>query len=402
MDKKTSGLIKFVFDYPFDLGIPSNSYYPVTLFPKKDAALVKIFRKEGIQSFDKRYVQREKTGEISFIEKLHFSDKNASIKLVLENGGVTQIVAGEGGHVIYPWFFSEIEIVFIIKDMFFLHDDSAYNIVFSRMYSFFNKFLSAYRQTSGVRNRFLSIEDDFSLYTLCYISEFSETEKNNPTENLFKLQEEQRKFIPYPMRGDKSKKDDVPLFRGRYTSVSKTDIKEPMIDTSKYESFLKCLSGSEIRAYRRMLLSGLERISLSADYQAAIVDFDTAVDMTVSFHLRKFLKDDGKNDQEITDLFEDYKGEYATTIKRVGQLEKYLLTNASKADKDGFLRESDECKKWLEIARKRRNAITHEGKIFERKEAEENFQISQKFIIFMESLCNQSAVRLCGSLMKLA
>ncbi len=389
MDKKTSGLIKFVFDYPFDLGVSSNFYYPVTLFPKKDVALVKIFRKEGIQSFDKRYVQRERTGESSFLEKLHFSDKSAYLKLVLENGGVTQIVAGEGGHVIYPWFFSEIEIVFVTDDIFCLHDDSACNKAFNRMYSFFNKFLSAYRQIGSVRNRFLSIEDDFSLYTLCYISEFSETEKNNPTENLFKLQKERRKFISYPMRGDKSEKDDSPLFRGRYASVSKTDIKEPMIDISKYESFLKCLSGSEIRPYRRMLLSGLERISLSADYQAAIVDFDTAVDMTVSFHLRKFLKDDGKNDQEITDLFEDYKSEYSTTNKRVIQLEKCLITNALKAKKEGFLKESDECKRWREIARKRRNDVAHEGKIFERKEVEESFSISQKFIIFIENICNQ-------------
>lgn len=141
-----------------------------------------------------------------------------------------------------------------------------------------------------------------------------------------------------------------------------------------------------------MLLSGLERISLSADYQAAIVDFDTAVDMTVSFYLRKFLKDDGKNDQKITDLFEDCKSEYSTTNKRVTQLEKSLLANKLATNKEGFLKESNECKNWRDIARKRRNDVAHAGKEFSRKEVEENFQISQKFIIFIESFCNSKVI----------
>lgn len=392
MDNKTPGIIKFIFDYPFDLGVPSDLHHPVAFFPQKDVALVKISRKEGIQSFDKRYVQREKAGESSFLEDLHFSDKTASIKFVLENGGVTQTVAGEGGHVIYPWFFSEVEIIFVVDDIFFLHNDSACDDVFNRMYSFFNKFLSAYRQIGSVRNRFLSIDDDFSLYTLCYISEFFETEKSNPTESLFKLQKEKREFIPYPMRGDKSQKDDIPLFRGRYASVSKTDIKEPIIDTSKYESFLKCLSGPEIRSYRKMLLSGLERISLSTDYQAAIVDFDTAVDMTASFYLRKNLKDSGKSEQEIKDLFdesikESRKSGYTTTSKRISGLAEFLCAASLINDKKDFL-ESEQHKKWRDIARKRRNDVVHEGEIFSRKEAEESFQISQRFIIFIESLCN--------------
>lgn len=391
MDNKTPGIIKFIFDYPFDLGVPSDLHHPVALFPQKDVALVKISRKEGIQSFDKRYVQKEKVGKNPFLEKLQFSDKTTSTKVVLENGGVTQTVAGEGGHVIYPWFFSEVEIIFVVDDIFFLHNDSACDDAFNRMYSFFNKFLSAYRQIGSVRNRFLSIDDDFSLYTLCYISEFFETEKSNPTESLFKLQKEKREFIPYPMRGDKSQKDDIPLFRGRYASVSKTDIKEPIIDTSKYESFLKCLSEPEIRSYRKMLLSGLERISLSTDYQAAIVDFDTAVDMAVSFYLRKFLQDNGKDDQEITDLFEDYKSNYATTNKRIAGLAEYLSEKELICDKKDFL-ESEQYIKWRDIGRKRRNDIVHAGKIFGRKEVEENFQISQKFIIFIESICDKKVV----------
>lgn len=391
MTKKVHGLIKFVFDYPFDLGVLSNHYYPVLVHSQKDVALVKINRKEGIQSFDKRYVQREKIGKNSFLEKLSFSNKIASIKVVLKNGGVTQTVAGEGGHVIYPWFFSEIEIVFVVDNLFCLHNDNECDEVFDRMYSFFNKFLSAYRQIGSVRNRFLSVDDDFSLYTLCYTSEFTEDEQKNPAESLLKLLKEQREFVSYPMQGNKGKKDDIPLCRGRYASVSKTDVKEPVIDSSKYESFLKCLSGPEIRPYRKMLLSGLERISLSADYQAAIVDFDTAVDMAVSFYLRKFLKDDGKNDQEITDLFEDYKSEYATTNKRIVQLEKYLLANQLPKDKDGFLKKSNECNNWHDIARKRRNDVAHAGKTFDRKEVEESFQISQKFIIFIENLCKENA-----------
>jgi hypothetical protein len=388
MDKITPGIVKFVFDYPFDLGVLSNRYYPVLIHSQKDVALVKINRKEGIQSFDKRYVQREKIGESPFLEKLQFSEKIASIKIVLKNGGITQTVAGEGGHAIYPWFFSEIEIVFVVDNLFCLHDDNKCDEVFNRMYSFFNKFLSAYRQIGTVRNRFLSVDDDFSLYTLCYISGFTKDEQKKPAESLLKLSKDQREFIPYPMQGDKSKKDDIPLCRGRYASVSKTDVKELDIDSSKYESFLKCLSGPEIRPYRKMLLSGLERISLSSDYQAAIIDFDTAVDMAVSFHLRKFLKDNGKNNQEVTDLFEDYKSEYSTTNRRVAQLEKSLLANKLATNKEGFLTESNECKRWREIARKRRNDVAHSGKEFDRKEVEESFQISQKFIIFMESLCN--------------
>ncbi|EKE11524.1 MAG: hypothetical protein ACD_15C00066G0019 [uncultured bacterium] len=387
MTKKVRGLIKFVFDYPFDLGILTGRYYPV-IFSKKDIALVKVNRREGIQSFDKRYVQREKIGESPFLEKLQFSEKIASTKFVLKNGGVTQAVAGEGGYVIYPWFFSEIEIVFVVDDIFCLHNDNECDKALDRMYSFFNKFLSAYRQVGSVRNRFLSADDDFSLYTLCYISEFTENEQKNPAESLLKILKEKREFTPYPMQGDKSEKDDIPLCRGRYASVSKTDVKELTIDSSKYESFLKYLSGPEIRPYRKILLSGLERISLNYDYQAAIIDFDTAVDMAVSFHLRKFLKDNGKNDQEITDLFEDYKSEYSTTNKRVAQLEKSLLANKLATNEEGFLKESNECKSWRDIARKRRNDVAHSGKEFNRKEVEESFQISQKFIIFMESLCN--------------
>jgi len=389
---KGRGLIKFVFDYPFNLGILPDFYYPVALFPQKDVALIRVFRKEGVQSFDKRYVQREKVGENPFLETLKFQDKIATTKIVLKNGGITHIVAGEGGYVTYPWFFSEVEIIFVVDDIFFLHDDSVCNDALNRMYSFFNKFLSAYRQIGSVRNRFLSIDDDFSPYTLCYISEFSETEKSNPAESLFKLQKEKRVFIPYPMRGDKSQKDDVPLFRGRYASVSKTDIKEPIIDTSKYESFLKCLSGPEIRSYRKMLLSGLERISLSTDYQAAIVDFDTAVDMATSFYLRKNLKDSGKSEQEIKDLFdesikESRKNGYTTTSKRISGLAECLCTAGLINNKKDFL-ESEQHKKWRDIARKRRNDVVHEGEIFSRKEVEESFQISQRFIIFIESLCN--------------
>lgn len=394
MNKKTPGLVKFVFDYPFDLGISSDFYYPVTLFPQKDVALVKIFAKEGTQSFDKRYIQKEKVGESPFLEKLQFSDKNTSVKVVLENGGVMQTVAGEGGYVIYPWFFSEVEVIFSVDDIFILSNDHTGNDTVNRMYSFFNKFLSAYRQISGdTINRSLSINDDFSLYTLCYISEFSETEKNNPAENLFKLQKEQREFAPYPMRGSESQKDDIPFFRGRYASVSKTDIKKPTINIEKYESFYKCLSGFDIAPYRRMLLSGLERISLSADYQAAIVDFDTAVDMTASFYLRKYIKDSGKSDQEIKDLFdesieESRKSGYTTTNKRISGLVEYLYAKGLISDKKDFL-ESEQRKKWRDIARKRRNDVVHEGKIFDRKEVKESFNISQKFIIFIENLCNQ-------------
>lgn len=387
MTKKVCGLIKFVFDYPFDLGVLS-SYYPVITSSLKDVALVKVNRKEGIQSFDKRYVQREKIGENPFLEKLSFSGKIASTKVVLENGEVTQTVAGEGGYAIYPWFFSEIEIIFSVDNIFYLHNNNECDKAFDRMYSFFNKFLSAYRQVGSVRNRFLSVDDDFSLYTLCYISGFTENEQKNPVESLLKILKEQREFTPYPMRGDKSEKDDIPLCRGRYASVSKTDVRELTIDSLKYESFLKCLSGPEIRPYRKMLLSGIERISLNYDYQAAIIDFDTAVDMAVSFHLRGFLKNSGKNDQEITDLFEDYKSEYSTTTKRVAQLEKSLLADKLATNKEGFLKESTECKNWRDIARKRRNDVAHAGKEFNRKEVEESFKISQKFIIFMESLCN--------------
>ena len=208
----------------------------------------------------------------------------------------------------------------------------------------------------------------------------------DPNQILMNMQKRERIFSPYKMRGDKSEVDDIPLIRARYATINKTDRRKADIDLKEYSKFYRFLVEEDIRPYREMLLLGLERIVVDDDCRSAIIDFDTAVDMVVVFYLRKFFVRNGCSENEINDLFDETckkKKKYITTPSRIGKLSLFLF------DSDKEFKEKDEFKNWQNIARKRRNEIIHQGRKFERKDAEENFKISQRFVLFVESECKK-------------
>lgn len=404
MDKKP-GLVKFVFDYPFNIGLSSDFYYMVRLSDVEDAiALVKTSDKEGIQVYNKGLVQRDRgAGKDPVLEEIKGNAKTTQLTAVFEGGSVLHVVAGEVGRVTHPWFFSEIQIIFAVEDVYAVLGNSESSIEALRLvYKFFNKFLLAYRHSSGeIRNRFLTEENDISLYMLLYISEFSEEEKKMGSIDILakmpiKETMDNRKFYPYPMRGDATQEDDIPLIKGRHISLTMTDAKKPKITVEQLKSFMQASGGFyEVSPYRSMLLSGLERIGLDTDYNASIINFDTAVEMTIAFFITKMLKEEGMSAEAIEDLFDETIAnsralrpkDYLTTESRVSRFEESL--NKMRTGKQLAkikIRDTEEYKKWKSDVRVKRNKIVHAGKQFGEADAKSAFSASQKLVLFIEKI----------------
>lgn len=392
MNEIKPGLVKFVFDYPFHLGLDSGFYYFVKLADVKDAiALIKVTDKEGIQTFDKGFVQRaEKELSDPVLQPVLGNARSSKINAVLNNG-VVHVVASEVGKVIYPWFFTEIQVIFAVEDVYSTIANPTNSLEITRLvYKFFNHFLTAYRHVSSdIRNRLLLEEDDITLYKLLYVSEFTEEEKNKSAlEILAKLpvkeNMDRRKFLPYPINGPASKEDDIPLIVGRYVSPLKTDAKKPLMSPVQLQSFLEGAAGNyRVEAYRTMLLSGLERLVLDTDFRNAVISFDTGVDMTVHFFLSKVFKLEGKTDSEIEALIQ--QSPYLTTERRIKRLEENLnkirsLKNLTPID----IKSSPEYEAWRLNTRIVRNRIVHEGIPPTEDATKKAFQAAQNFIKLLE------------------
>lgn len=400
MPELKHGLLKFVFDYPYHIGVPDGEY--VIRLRDGSPGVVRIFGKEGIQSYDKSLNQRpcpEGSEEPELIE-VEGNSKNAQIIVTTNNDAAVYTVAGEKGKVTYPWYFSSVEVIFSVNNIYgSIATPSNQEEAYRFMREFFNKFLYSYRHASAdVFTRILNKESDILLYILLYVNEFSDQEQadgslSDVLINLEKLNS--REFKPYPMQGPSTSPEIIPLVSGRYSSYTSTDLKKPILSVEKIP-LLKgnCVSLDEMPAYRKMLLSGLEKIALDDDYNSAIINFDTVVEMTAASIISEALKRGGKTEQEIEDLFDESipasyqlrdQG-YLTTMKRMTRLEEFINeSNTQKSLSTLVMKDAQEFKDWNEKVRRKRNKIVHAGKFYGEVEAREAFTAAQKFMIFLEN-----------------
>lgn len=401
MSQPKPGLLRFVFDYPYHIGVPAGSYL-VRL--KADAiGVIKISGREGIQSYDKSLNQRPRLEDNEEPELIAVEGDQRSGRVIMttNNGAAIYTIAGEKGKSIYPWYFSSVEIIFAVNDVYASIETESNAIEARRlMQGFFNKFLHCYRHSSAdTFTRILSEESDLSLYVLLYINEFSDEEikggfLGDVLTNFEKL--DSRKFKPYPVQGVRGKEDIVPIIEGRHTSpFTSTDIKKSIIDGGKLNNIKNnCYALDEMPSYRKMFLSGLEKIALDSDYKSAIINFDTAVEMAVASIITEALRRKGKTEQEIEDLFDESvsasyqlqdKG-YLTTMRRMKRLEEAIN---EVRDQNGManlvLKNTIEYKDWDEKVRKKRNKIVHAGRTYNEAEAKDAFIAGQKFILFLEN-----------------
>ncbi len=321
--------------------------------------------------------------------------------MTTNNGAAIYTIAGEKGKSIYPWYFSSVEVIFAVNDVYASIATESNAIEARRlMQGFFNKFLHCYRHSSAdTFTRILSEENDLSLYVLLYINEFSDEERKSGflgdiLTNFEKL--DSRKFKPYPVQGVRGGEDIIPIIEGRHTSpFTSTDIKKSILNEGKLSNINgNCYALDEMPSYRKMFLSGLEKIALDNDYKSAIINFDTAVEMAVASIITEALRRKGKTEQEIEDLFDESvsasyqlqdKG-YLTTMRRMKRLEEAINEVRSKKSIVNLaLKNTTEYKDWSEKVRNKRNKIVHAGKTYNETEAKEAFVAGQKFILFLEN-----------------
>jgi hypothetical protein len=398
------GFIKIIFDYPFHLGVP-NAFFPIRLDDDKNKiALIGITTREGMQTFDKGKLIRN--NPIEGKTDLKFEDAGLETKGVElcgfgeDNQPLFYVIASKHGKSIYPWFFSEVEIIFPVNHIYTAWSDSTNSRHINDLsMQFFNKFLLAYRNASqDVFNKFLSESEDFASYKTLYISEFSEEEKKKSYDKLI-LPDliRKRSFKPYPMKTD-MKETDIPLIETKICPLFMTNAKKKMIKPEQIEPLIMGGAGVfGIQIFNQILLSGMERYAMDKDYRIAILEFDTAVEVAVMFFLVTTLIKLGKSDLEINKLFDEEDKDarelqrkrrgYLTTHSKIKRLDEHFskLRGERKLSNINIYK-SSECNDWNLLVRKKRNAIVHAWEYFKKDDCEKAFNAAQKFIRFIQKI----------------
>jgi len=398
------GFIKIIFDYPFHLGVP-NALFPIRLDDDKEKiALIGITAREGMQTFDKGKLIRNQP--IEGKTNLKFEDAGAETKGMEicgfgeENQPLFWVIASKHGKSVYPWFFSEIEIIFPVNHVYAAWSDPTNSKYVNNLsVQFFNKFLLAYRNASqDVFNKYLSESDDFTSYKALYISEFTEEENKKPTaELLMPGLVKQRAFKPYPMKAD-MKETDIPLIQAKICPPLMTNAKKKMIKVEQVKPLLAGGAGIfSIQIFNQILLSGMERYAMDKDYRMAILEFDTAVEMAIMFFLVTALIKLGKSDQEIDKLFDEENNEareiqrkgqgYLTTHSKIKRLDEHFAELRKKQNfSEVNIYKSQECNDWNLLVRKKRNAVVHAWEHFGEDDCKKAFDAAQKFIRFIQKI----------------
>lgn len=406
------GFIKIIFDYPFHLGVP-DALFPIRLDDDEDEdkiALIGIIAREGVQTFDKGKLIRNRPIEGKTDIKLEDTGSETKGTELCgfgeDNQPVFYVIASRHGKSIYPWFFSEIEIIFPVNHIYAAWSDPVNSkYVNDLSVQFFNKFLLAYRNTSqDVFNKFLSKSENFISYKALYISEFNKEEKKKPSaELLLPHLVKKRTFKPYPIRAD-MKETDIPLIQAKIYSPFMTNIKRKMIKPEQIKPLIRGGVGiHSIQIFNQILLSGMERYAMDKDYRMAILEFDTAVEMAVIFFLVATLVKLGKSDQEIAKLVDEEnsdarelqkKGQgYLTTYSKIKRLDEHFteLRKKQKLSEISIFK-SQERNDWNLLVRKKRNAIVHAWEHFGEDDCKKAFDAAQKFIRFIQKIGEETVV----------
>jgi len=397
------GFIKIIFDYPFHLGV-SDALFPIRLDDDKDKiALIEIIAREGVQTFDKGKLIRNRPIEGKTDIKLEDTGSETKGTEICgfgeDNQPVFYVIASRHGKSIYPWFFSEIEIIFPVNHIYAAWSDPVNSKYINDLsVQFFNKFLLVYRNASqDVFNKFLSKSENLISYKALYISEFDKEEKKKPSpELLLPSLVKKRTFKPYPIRTD-MKKTDIPLIQAKTCSPLMTNIKKT-IKPEQMESLIRDGMGvHNIKIFDQILLSGMERYAMDKDYRMAILEFDTAVEMAVMFFLVEALVKLGKSDQEIAKLFDEEnrdakelqkKGQgYLTTHSKIKRLDKHFTELRKKQElSETSIFKSQKRNDWNLLVRKKRNRIVHAWEHFGEDDCKKAFDAAQKFIRFIQKI----------------
>lgn len=397
------GFIKVVFDYPYSLGVPST-FYPSAMKAENLFSLIKVETREGVQIYDKGKILRDNESDgkgVVVSEKKDSSRINSEIVGTALNGNPAfHHVVGRDGLSEYPWYFCEVQVLFPVNDVYSAWSNAEnQEFILKTTAKLFNRFLLHYRHVSNdVHNRLLGENGDLTFYTKIYISNLSAEERGVPTLSLLSPQKiEERVFVPYPMLGDNTPQDTVPLVRAKMTSPMMNNGEKELIKPEIAALLIKGSGGVyDIKIFNEVLLSGLERFAMDDDYRVAIIEFDTAVEMAVMYYLHLLLKKEGMTQQQIEDLFDDTneqsqdmerkrKGYLSTgsRIKRLNELNtKYLgIKNMPLESIYG-----SKYNEWQSDVRKKRNASVHAWERFEKEDAEKAFIAAQKFVRHIQGI----------------
>ena len=392
------GLVKIVFDYPFDIGIPPM-FFPVVVNGFEEIGAIRVTRFEGVQTFDKGRVLREEiSGTEKKIVKVELSDIPKAAPEIVgfgeENIPAFHHVISEKGASSFPWFYSRVEVVFCINDI-----KSAWatpqnsNFITEMVIKLFNQFLLVYRDVSvDVHNKPLSKEENIALYKELYTSELSEDEKLlNPIQLLSNEFIDKKTFKPFF-----NNPSPFPLVHGSISTPLKNNIKKKEIGEEQALAFLqKAATPASIPVFNQVLLSSMERLIMDNDPRMTIVDLDTAVEMTVAHYLFLLLGKEGKTFEEIVDLFDDEveaswklgKSGYLTTVNRINRLEELFNKKlTSKGSPEIRIKDTEEYKNWHKLVRRRRNAGVHAWHQFDSITARESFNAAQKFVRYLQKI----------------
>ena len=404
------GLVKVVFDYPFDIGL-MDMYFPVAVTGQGDTGMVKITRLEGIQTFDKGKVLREDNSDNKKkIIKLELPDdqknKPELVGFAEENIPAFHHVIGDRGMSSYPWFYCKVEIIFPINDI-----KSAWSnpqnqdFINDIVIKLFNKFILVYRDvTTDIYNKYLTKEENIALYKELYISEFSEEEKSLPTNKILSNNFlTNRNFSPFLNFPNNAGPNPFPLVQGSITTPLKNNVKKKEVEQGQAMAFLhKVVMPASIPVFNQVLLSSMERLVMDNDPRMTIVDLDTAVEITIAHYLFGFLLEEGKTLNEIVDLFDDEieaswklreKG-YLTTMNRLARLEEFFNKKFLASSKPSItIKNTQEYKDWNKLVRKRRNAAVHAWEQFNDTMARESFGAAQKFIRYLQKIGDELLIK---------
>lgn len=408
----TPGLIKVIFDYPFDVGI-MDMYFPVVFSGLENMGMVKVTRLEGVQIYDKSKILREdSSGDKKEIKKLELPDggkiKPEIVGFGKDNNPAFHHIISERGISSYPWFYCKVEVVFCVNDI-----KSAWSnrenstFINNTVMELFNKFLLVYRDaTTDIYNKYLNKDVDIVLYKELYVSEFSEEEKLLPItkilNNEFLANRVFKPFFNFPSDSS-GNPNPFPFVQGSISTPLKNNVRKKNIEQDKALIFLQKITvPASIPIFNQVLLSSMERLVMDNDPRMTIVDLDTAVEMTIAHYLFGFLTEEGKTIEEVVNLFDDEaetsqklgnKG-YLTTTNRLNRLEEFFNKKLVLASKPAIIfKETQEWKDWHKLVRKRRNAAVHAWEQFDDTAARESFGASQKFIRYLQKVGDELLVK---------
>lgn len=412
-DVDKPGVVKVVFDYPFQIGVPNEVYIPVTI-PYKDgtaSAMLRVYKHEGSIVFDKN-TQLRKIGKepkykviLKEINPKRLAEKIKGIKhTALERKGQPALCGyGENDTLLFyhrptdlglsafPWFYTRVEVFFQVEDLRTVlsrnENQEDYTDVVG---SFFNKFLDMYRDTTGdVKNLYVNKENDPTLYWTLFTAELSKHENLPYPLQLLPDAIEKLEFKPFYSKMGQGSVVKASYVAPYYFNAASKDIS----DNDVLRLMKVSASPSDLAMFNQVLLSGIEQVTMHSNYRVALVQFDTAVDVVVRFYLFSFLKKKGLSNDDATKLLDGEKPvsnttederDYQSTKRRMKKLEAFIKESNSSFD----LFNSTEYKTWDSDCRKIRNEAIHAWKDIGKKEAEMGLNAAQALVRMIQKECS--------------